>query len=97
VFGKGNGEKPGTVNNFTILRTETDKRSAWLKWKAVDNAYAYNIYLGIAPDKLYNCIMVYGNTEYWLKSMDKEETYYFRIEAINENGLSQLSDIFKSE
>jgi hypothetical protein len=97
VFGKGNGEKPGTVNNFTILMTETDKRSAWLKWKAVDNAYAYNIYLGIAPDKLYNCIMVYGNTEYWLKSMDKEETYYFRIEAINENGLSQLSDIFKSE
>lgn len=97
VFGRGTGEKPGTVNNFTILRTETDKRSAWLKWKAVDDAYAYNIYIGIAPDKLYNCIMVYGATEYWLKSMDREETYYFRIEAINENGLSQLSDIFKSE
>jgi hypothetical protein len=97
VFGKGSGEKPVTVNNFTILRTETDKRSAWLKWKAADNAYGYNIYFGIEPDKLYNCIMVYGTNEYWLKSMDKEMTYYFRIEAINENGLSQLSDIFKSE
>ena len=97
VFGKGSGEKPVTVNDFTILRTETDKRSAWLKWRAADNAYGYNIYFGIAPDKLYNCIMVYGKNEYWLKSMDKEMTYYFRIEAINENGLSQLSDIFKSE
>lgn len=97
VFGRGKGEKPGTVNNFTILRTVTDKRSAWLKWKAVDDAYAYNIYIGIAPDKLYNCIMVYGTNEYWLKSMDRQKTYYFRIEAINENGLSQLSDIIKSE
>ncbi|HEY0067515.1 MAG TPA: family 43 glycosylhydrolase, partial [Flavisolibacter sp.] len=57
VFGKGGGSVPGAVQNFIVLRTEKDKRSAWLKWKPVDNAYAYNIYTGIAPDKLYNCIM----------------------------------------
>src|ERR1035437_3024265 len=47
--------------------------------------------------KVYNCIMVYGANEYWLKSMDKEIPYFFRIEAINENGVSQLSEIIKSE
>lgn len=97
VFGSGHGSKPDPVNNFVILRTAKDKRSAWLKWKPVDNAFAYNIYLGTAPDKLYNCIMVYGANEYWLKTLDKEIPYYFTIEAINENGVSKLSEIIKSE
>jgi hypothetical protein len=97
VFGSGHGNKPDSVKNFIVLRTEKDKRSAWLKWTQVDNAYAYNIYIGTAPDKLYNCIMVYGANEYWLKAMDKEIPYYFCIEAINENGISKKSDIIKSE
>ena len=97
VFGSGHGSKPDPVRNFIVLRTEKDKRSAWLKWTPVDNAYACNIYMGTAPDKLYNCIMVYGANEYWLKAMDKEMPYFFRIEAINENGASQLSEIIKSE
>lgn len=93
VFGFGNMEKPKKVEDFIVLRTEKDKRSAWLKWKPVDNAYAYNIYMGIEPDKLYNSIMVYGANEYWLKTLDKEKTYYFTIEAINESGLSPLFSI----
>jgi len=97
VFGSGHGSKPDPVRNFIVLRTEKDKRSAWLKWTPVDNAYACNIYMGTAPDKLYNCIMLYGANEYWLKAMDKEMPYFFRIEAINENGASQLSEIIKSE
>jgi hypothetical protein len=46
--------------------------------------YAYNIYYGIAPDKLYNSVMVYDANEYWFKAMDNRKTYYFTIEAINE-------------
>ncbi len=46
IFGNGNGSKPDTVQNFIVLRTEKDKRSAWIKWRPVDNAFAYNIYLG---------------------------------------------------
>ncbi|WP_223284442.1 discoidin domain-containing protein [Hymenobacter qilianensis] len=88
VFGKGNGSVPEAVQNFIVLRTEKDKRSAWLKWKAVDNAYAYNIHVGISPDKLYNCIMVHGSPEFYFKGMDKDLPYYFTIEAINENGIS---------
>jgi xylan 1,4-beta-xylosidase len=96
VFGKGEGSKPEKVKGFMVLRTEKDKRSAWLKWNQSDDAFAYNIYLGIAPDKLYNSIMVYGSNEYWLKTMDKDKTYYFTIEAINENGTSERIPVISS-
>lgn len=97
VFGNGNGAKPAAVQNFIVLRTEKDKRSAWLKWKPVDNAYAYNIYTGLAPGKLYNCIMVHGANEYYYKAMDKDKPYYFAIEAINENGVSARTQTIKVE
>ena len=48
VFGNGGGAKPGDVKDFIVLRTEKDKRSGWIKWRPVDNAYAYNIYYGTA-------------------------------------------------
>ncbi|KIC94823.1 discoidin domain-containing protein [Flavihumibacter solisilvae] len=97
VFGKGNGAKPHEVEQFLVLRTEKDKRSAWLKWKPVDDAYAYNIYYGTSPDKMYNCIMVHDANEYYFKGMDKLKTYYFTIEAINENGQSNRFSTVKAE
>ncbi|MFN8288778.1 MAG: discoidin domain-containing protein [Chitinophagaceae bacterium] len=99
VFGNGNGAKPEAVKTFFVLRTDKDKRSAWIKWNPVDNAYAYNIYYGTAPDKLYNCIMVMGNTinEYWFKAMDLKMPYYFTIEAVNENGVSEKYKTVKVE
>ena len=95
VFGNANGEKPDTVTHFVVLRTQKDPRSAWIKWAPVTNAYAYNIYLGNAPDKLYNNIMIYGNNDYYYKGMDKDLPYYFQIEAINENGVSQRTQIIR--
>lgn len=97
VFGKGNGTAPDTVNSFIVLRTQNDKRSAWIKWQPVDNAYAYNIYMGTHPDKLYNCIMVHSANEYWLKTMDNQKPYYFTIEAINENGVSPRTRVIKAD
>ncbi len=96
VFGYGNGAVPDGVQGFIVLRTEKDKRSAFLKWKLVDNAFAYNIYYGTHPDKLYTCIMIHSNNEYWMKSMDSEVPYYFQIEAINENGVSKRTEVIKS-
>jgi F5/8 type C domain. len=95
IFGKGNGFPPDSVKNFIVLRTQKDKRSAWIKWSPVDNAYAYNIYVGTAPDKLYTSIMVYGKNEYFYKSMDKDISYYFTIVAINENGVSSPLRVVK--
>ena len=95
VFGNGNGVKPGAVQNLIVLRTEKDKRSAYIKWQPVDNAFAYNLYYGTAPDKLYSCIMVHDFNEYWFKAMDKNKTYYFSMEAINENGVSERTKVMK--
>ena len=97
VFGTGPGEKPAPVKGFVVLRTEKDKRSAWIKWYPSDDAYGYNLYLGTEPDKLYNSILVYGSNEYWLKTMDKEKPFYFAIEALNENGVGERSAVIKSE
>ena len=95
VFGNGNGTRPDSVKTFIVLRTEKDKRSAYIKWSPVDNAYAYNIYYGTEPGKLYNCFMVHSNNEYWFKAMDLKKPYYFTIEAINENGVSAKTKILK--
>ncbi|WP_293304909.1 discoidin domain-containing protein [Pedobacter sp. UBA5917] len=95
VFGNGNGDKPTKVNNLIVLRTEKDKRSAYIKWEPVDNAFAYNLYYGTAPDKLYNCIMIHDFNEYWFKAMDSQKAYYFTIEAINENGVSVKTEVKK--
>ncbi|HMI02852.1 MAG TPA: family 43 glycosylhydrolase [Pedobacter sp.] len=93
VFGNANLAAPKTVKDFVVLRTEKDKRSAWLKWHPIEDAYAYNIYIGTAPDKLYNCIMIYNTNEYWYKGMDKDKTYYFSVEAINESGVSPRTKV----
>ncbi|MEP6617171.1 MAG: family 43 glycosylhydrolase [Ginsengibacter sp.] len=97
IFGNGNGVLPDSVKSFFVLRTEKDKRSAWIKWSPVDNAYAYNLFTGTSPNKLYNCIMIHQANEYYYKAMDKEKPYYFTIEAINENGVSKRKNIIKSE
>lgn len=88
VFGNGDSPKPEPVKDLIVLRTEKDKRSAWIKWRPATDAYAYNLYFGTAPDKLYNSIMVYSANEYWFKLMDSKKTYYFAMEALNENGVS---------
>ena len=97
VFGNGNGSAPQAVEGFIVLRTEKDKRSAYIKWKPVDNAYAYNIYYGTEPDKLYSCFMVHDFNEYWFKAMDRNKPYYFSIEAVNENGVSEKTKVTRAE
>jgi xylan 1,4-beta-xylosidase len=95
AFGRGDGALPDTVKDFIVLRTEKDRRSAWIRWRPVSNAYAYTIYYGTAPDKLYNSILVYDANEYWFKVMDLEKPYYFSVEAVNENGVSSRTSVTK--
>jgi hypothetical protein len=97
VFGLGHEEKPSTVKDLLVLRGDHDKRSAWLKWGHVTNATGYVIYSGISPDKMYTSVQVFGANEYYFKSMDKDRTYYFQIEAFNENGIGMRGPIIKSE
>ena len=77
VFGNGNGAKPDTVKHFVVLRGDTERRNAWLKWQQSNDAYAYIIYTGIAPDKLYTSIMVYNANEYYFSAMEKDQALLF--------------------
>lgn len=101
VFGKGSGKVPGKVENFVPLRADPKKygerRSIWMKWQQNPEADGYVIYFGKDPDKLYGSIMVYGKNEYFFTGADRTDAYYFQIEAFNNNGVSERSEVYKSE
>ena len=89
VFGNGLANKPKAVSSFKVDRNQLDSRNAMISWKKQNDAVGYTIYYGIAPDKLYNNIMVYGDNSYDFRGLDKGTTYYFTIEAFNENGIGK--------
>lgn len=95
VFGFADGEKPLPVRNFKVVRDKQDKRNAMISWSPSSGAYGYNIYYGIAPEKLYNCITVNGADHYDFRGLDLGTTYYFAIEALSESGRSALSKVVK--
>lgn len=87
VFGIGQGKAPAAVKNFSVQR-KTDRRDAMITWSKSPDAQGYNIFWGIAPDKLYSSWMVYDNDALDMKSLTIDQSYYFSIEAFNENGIS---------
>ena len=93
VFGTGGGNAPQAVREFTLQR-HADRRDITISWKPIKDAQGYNILWGIAPDKLYSSWMVYGNKgEHFMKSLNTDQTYYFAIEAFNENGVAPVSEV----
>ena len=95
IFGNGLGEAPAAVKNLKVERSKADKRNAMITWEPVKEAHAYNIYYGIAPDKLYNSITVLGDTMYDFRGLDKDTDYYFSIEALGESGRSPMSKVLR--
>lgn len=96
IFGIGQGKPPTAVKSFVVNR-HTDRRDASITWDQQQGCQGYNIVWGIAPDKLYNSWMVYGKNSLELKSLAVDQTYYFSIEAFNENGISERNKIIKAE
>ena len=97
VFGKGSGAVPDTVQRFIALRGKSEPRNVWLRWQQSNDATGYTIRFGIAPDKLYGNIMVYGKNEYYFSGMDRDLPYYFQIEAFNENGVGKRTGVMQVE
>ena len=96
VFGKGLGEKPQKVDGFKISRKE-DRRNASFEWEPVKDAQGYNIRWGIAPDKLYHSWLIYDENEHLMRNLDRDTKYYFSIEAFNENGISEKTEVISVE
>ncbi len=96
IFGKGNGKPPKSVKGFSVVR-KSDRRDAQISWIPIKNAQGYNVFWGIAPNKLYSSWMVYDDNSLELKSLNIDQNYYFAIEAFNENGISKKSKIVTVE
>lgn len=96
VFGLGKGEKPDKVNDMNVQREE-DRRDATLSWNPVDGAQGYNIRWGVEPDKLYNSWLLYADNQLLMRCFDKATSYYITIEAFNENGISEPTEVIKME
>lgn len=92
LFGKGTGKVPRKVEGLKLVR-QTDRRDVAISWKPVQGAQGYNVLWGIAPDKLYSSWMVYDANELFMRSLTTTQDYYFCVEAFNENGVAQRSEI----
>lgn len=96
VFGKGNGTMPATPSNFKVTRKQ-DSRNAFITWNTVKGSQGYNVKWGIAPDKLYSSWLIYDTNTLDLKSLSTDQTYYFTVEAFNENGVSKATQPQKAQ
>lgn len=87
VFGIGNGEKPQRVAGGHAVME--DPMTCRLTWDKAEGATGYNVRFGIAPDKLYASYQVYGSEEAFITTLNAGETYYYAIDAYNENGVTE--------
>ena len=96
VFGLGQGRPPAAVRSLAVNR-HRDRRDATISWEQQKNCQGYNVLWGIAPDKLYNSWLVYDKNSLELRSLTTDQTYYFAVEAFNENGISERTKPVRSE
>ena len=94
VFGHGLGKAPKTLAKFAAKR-DTDTRNAFVSWQKVPDAVGYNIIWGVAKDKLYQTYQVFADQPNTLevRALNKGVDYYFAIEAFNESGVSNVSEV----
>jgi xylan 1,4-beta-xylosidase len=88
VFGKGSGKVPEAVTRLNVARDKKDRRSVILNWEKSGKATGYNISFGIDKNKLYHNYMVYSDTTLTINILNANHSYYFSVEAFNENGVA---------
>ncbi|MCX2679294.1 family 43 glycosylhydrolase [Galbibacter sp. EGI 63066] len=96
VFGNGYENKPEEPSNFKVER-QVDRRNADLSWDKDEKATGYVVYWGIAEDKLNLSVLIYEDAQYELRALNTDQGYYMQVEAFNENGISEKSDIIYIE
>lgn len=91
VFGRGSGAPPSKPQKFTVHR-QSDRRNADLSWQPVPGALGYVVYWGLKKDRLNNSVLMYDQTSYQLRALNRSNTYYYQVEAFNQNGRSAKSE-----
>ena len=95
VFGIGDGEKPA-VPSFEAARSD-DELDLLVNIQG-ENAVGYNILWGHEPEKLYHSWLVFldrdkiyskERIEKRIGALVKGQKYYVRVDAFNENGITE--------
>ena len=89
AFGCMDKACPLPPKDFVALRNETDRRRINLSWRASAGATGYLLRYGPAPDKLHLSLMVRGDCQAEIRSLDARQDYCWTIEAFNEAGMSK--------
>ncbi|MFY9151949.1 MAG: discoidin domain-containing protein [Prolixibacteraceae bacterium] len=88
IFGTGTGKKPKKVGSFRGVRDPKKFEITKLFWQKQNDVTGYNIRYGIQSDKLYHSYQVFSNSPLKISCPDKNKTYWFQIDAFNENGVT---------
>lgn len=88
IFGHGNGSAPETPKGVKAERV--GDINMLVSWEE-DKSTGHNILWGYAPDKLYHSYMVLGTNEKNIGAIMKGEPVYVRVDAFNENGITEGS------
>ena len=83
IFGNPDIAKFTVVKDVMIARDPEDPRDVTLAWQPVEGADGYVVRYGIEPEKLYNNYMVYDVCTLAIHSLNRDEQYYFEVEAFD--------------
>ena len=86
IFGNGPGKAPAKVRGVKVVRDGSDPREAHVSWEPVKGADFYIVRYGIARDRLFNNYQVYQGSRLDINSLNFGISYYFTVDALNENG-----------
>ena len=87
VFGIGEGAKPA-VPAFAAERLDDLDMKVTITSDEAD-VTGYNILWGHAADKLYHSYMIFGKKEQKIGALVKGTDYFVRVDAFNENGITE--------
>ncbi len=93
IFGNAEEEKPEKVIASALRLDPLDGR---VSWKGDGTQQGVNVRYGVSPDKLYQSWLVYGENEVVLSTLMAGKAYYVRVDAFNENGITE-GDVIKLE
>ena len=90
VFGLGEGEAPSSPEFLAKRSGDLDMNVTILKQP---DALGFNILFGASPEKLYHSHMVFEPGSRRVGALIKGREYYVRVDAFNENGITEGSCI----
>ena len=90
VFGLGEGEAPSSPKFLAKRSGDLDMNVTILKQP---DALGFNILFGASPEKLYHSHMVFEPGSRRVGALIKGREYYVRVDAFNENGITEGSCI----